>query len=77
VFGLAAVFTLLWVWERRNLAGWGGGERAAFWTTWGVALAWSVAVQAHLHVPTLPGMTGRLFRPLWGALLRQRPDIYW
>ena len=77
MIGAVAVFVLFWVWERRSLAGWSTGERAAFWAAWAVTLAWSIAVEAHLRVPTLPGMTDHLFLPLAHALLRQHPDVYW
>ncbi len=40
-------------------------------------LAWGLAIQRHVPLPTLPQLTAWLFRPLWQRLLTVQPNIYW
>jgi hypothetical protein len=77
VIGVLVVFLLLMVAERPNLVGWPRRERLAFWVTWAAVLAWALAVQRHMHVPTFPDLTNWLFKGLARRLMVPRPDIYW
>jgi hypothetical protein len=74
---LAVVFLLLAVWERPNLRAWSRGERAAFWVCWGVALAWALALNSHLSLPTGPALIQAIFRHAAQRYLTPVPDVYW
>ncbi len=64
-------------WEWPNLRAWDRAERAAFWVFWSLMLAWAIAVQRHVAVPTIIDLTERMFRPWARRLLTPMPDFYW